>query len=113
MSKPSRRTYRPEQKAELLRKHHLEKVPVSDLCNAEELQPSVFYSWQRQLFERAPGAFEAASKSGSSREKELEAKLAEAEARAAKLEAKLAKKDSVIAEISAEYVDLKKELGVP
>jgi uncharacterized coiled-coil protein SlyX len=29
------------------------------------------------------------------------------------LEAKLAKKDSVIAEISAEYVQLKKELGEP
>ena len=30
-----------------------------------------------------------------------------------RLEAKLAKKDSVIAEISAEFVQLKKELGEP
>lgn len=112
MSKRSRRNHRPAQKADLLRKHHLEKVPVSDLCNAEQLQPSVFYGWQRQLFAQAEAVFEAGAKAGgSAREKELQAQLAEAEARAARLEAKLAKKDAVIAEISAEYLDLKKELG--
>jgi uncharacterized coiled-coil protein SlyX len=42
----------------------------------------------------------------SSRERELEEKVT-------KLEAKLTRKDSVIAEISAEYVQLKKELGEP
>ena len=35
------------------------------------------------------------------------------EAKIAQLEAKLAKKDAVIAEISEEYVKLKKELGEP
>ena len=43
----------PEQKAALLRRHHVEKVPVSTICDEEELQPSVFYDWQRELFERA------------------------------------------------------------
>jgi hypothetical protein len=42
----------------------------------------------------------------SSREKELEARIAQ-------LEAKLAKKDAAIADISEEYVKLKKELGEP
>jgi hypothetical protein len=66
----------------------------------------VFYQWQRQVFENLAGAFgtPAATNGASKREKELAARTKE-------LEAKLAKKDNVIAEISAEYVQLKKELG--
>jgi uncharacterized coiled-coil protein SlyX len=41
-----------------------------------------------------------------SREQELEAKIAG-------LEAKLARKDAIIAEVSEEYVRLKKALGAP
>lgn len=64
-------------------------------CDDLMLQPSLFYLWQRQLFENADKAFTDAKEatSPSSREKQLEAKLAA-------LEAKLARKDSVIAEIS-------------
>ena len=106
-SKRSRRHFTTEQKVALLKRHLVDKVPVSDLCNEEELQPSVFYQWQRQLFENLAGAFMTpASEGPSKREKELVAKAKE-------LEAKLAKKDNVIAEISAEYVQLKKELGAP
>jgi transposase len=106
MSKRTRRRHSSEQKAALLKRHHLDKVPVSDLCNENKLQPSVFYDWQRQLFAKADAVFEAPKPGASSREKELEARVAQ-------LEAKLAKKDAVIAEISEEYVNLKKELGEP
>ena len=105
--KRSRRHFTTEQKVALLKRHLVDKVPVSDLCDEEELQPSVFYQWQRQLFENLAGAFTTPADEGpSKREKELAAKTKE-------LEAKLAKKDNVIAEISAEYVQLKKELGEP
>ena len=105
--KRSRRHFTTEQKVALLKRHLIDKVPVSDLCDEEELQPSVFYQWQRQLFENLAGAFATpASEGPSKREKELVAKTKE-------LETKLAKKDNVIAEISAEYVQLKKELGEP
>ena len=50
--------------------------------------------------------FDVTKQGGSSREKELEARVAQ-------LEAKIAKKDAVIAEISEDYVKLKKELGEP
>lgn len=107
MPKRIRRNHTSEQKAALLKRHHLEKVPVSNLCDEHKLQPSVFYNWQRQLFENAPAVFDGSKKDGpSKREQELEARLAQ-------LEAKLAKKDAVIAEISEEYVKLKKELGEP
>jgi transposase-like protein len=55
MSKKSRQHRTPEQNAQLLRRHLVDKVPVSDLCNEHDLQPSVFYRWL-QLFENAPTA---------------------------------------------------------
>jgi transposase-like protein len=106
-SKRSRRHFTTEQKVALLKRHLAEKVPVSDLCNEEELQPSVFYQWQRQVFENLAAAFTTpASEGPSKREKELLTKTKE-------LEAKLAKKDHVIAEVAAELVATKKELGEP
>lgn len=106
MSKRTRRRHSSEQKAALLKRHHLDKVPVSEVCNETKVQPSLFYDWQRQLFANAAVVFDAPKSGVSSREKELEARVAQ-------LEAKLAKKDGVIAEISEEYVKLKKELGEP
>ena len=110
MSEESRRTRRQfstEQKVAILRRHLVDKVPVSDLCNEHKLQPSVLYQWQRQVFDNLAGAFqETAGTATSQREKQLTERVQ-------LLEAKLARKDSVIAEISAEYVQLKKELGEP
>ncbi len=104
MSKKTRQHRTPEQKAQLLRRHVVDKVPVSDLCNEHGIQPSMFYRWLQQLFDNAPAALSSAR--SSSHEQELEQKVAA-------LEQKLSKKDGVIAEISAEYVQLKKELGEP
>lgn len=111
-SRRTRRKHSSEQKAALLKKHHVEKVPVSDVCNEAELQPSLFYIWQRQLFENASTVFDGSGKkSGADDRHEREKR--ELEARIAQLEAKLAKKDAVIAEISEEFVKVKKTLGEP
>jgi hypothetical protein len=37
----------------LLSQHHIDKVPVTTICEGAGLQPSVFYRWQRELVERA------------------------------------------------------------
>ena len=106
MSKPSRRRrFSPEQKAAILRRHMIDKVPVSDLCDEYQIQPSMFYSWQRQVMERLETAL------GSDRRQQRRAHERELEDQVEVLEAKLAKKDRVIAALSAEYVELKKELG--
>ena len=42
MSKRTRRRYSPEQKAVLVRQHVVDKEPVSEICSAAQLQPSVF-----------------------------------------------------------------------
>jgi transposase len=104
MSKPSRRRFTPEQKADLLSRHMVDKVPVSQICNEAQIQPSLFYTWQRDLLAAAPSLFSTTH--SPNREKELEEKIAA-------LEGKLARKDSIIAEVSEEYVKLKKELGEP
>jgi transposase-like protein len=104
----TRRQFTVDQKVALLRRHLVDKTPVSELCNEEGLQPSVFYQWLRQVHDNLGGALVAAAPvpEPSKRERELAAKVAH-------LEERLAKKDGVIAEISAEYVQLKKELGEP
>jgi transposase len=108
MSKKNRRRFSAEQKAAIVRRHLVDKIAVSDLCDEFKIQPSMFYNWQKQVVDNAARAFDADSRERgqSSREAELEQKIAQ-------LEAKLAKKDGIIAEISEEYVTLKKELGEP
>lgn len=107
MSKRTRRKHSSSLKAALLKKHHVEKVPVSDVCDQAEVQPSLFYIWQRQLFENAETALDG-RKGTSGQEKALAARVAELEAQLAKKDAVIAKKDAVIAEISEEYVKEKK-----
>ena len=108
MSEPSRRRrFSPEQKAAILRRHLADKVPVSDLCDEYQIQPSMFYTWQRQVLENLG----AALVTNRSQVHEGRAQQTRLEQRVEWLEAKVAKKDRVIAEISEEYVQLKKECG--
>lgn len=98
----SRRQFSPEQKIQLLREHLLNKVPISTVCEQHEITPTPFYQWQKTFFENGATAF---AKNTSSRA------ASQSEQRIAKLEAKLQRKDEVIAEIMAEHILLKKELG--
>ncbi len=102
MSRKPRRSFTPEQKASILREHLLEKVPVSEVCDKHGLMPTVFYRWQKELFEGA-----AALLAHNNRKPESNALARQNEA----LKAKLAHKDEVIAEIMADHIALKKELG--
>jgi len=97
MPRRSRRSFTADQKAALLRRHYVEKVPISQLCEENDLQPSLFYYWQKQAFENLASAFEPQAQPKS---KELEAKV---EA----LEKQVAKKDEIIAWVAEEHVKLK------
>lgn len=108
MSKKNRRHMSPQKKAELIRAHLVEKKAISDICDENDLQPSVFYGWLRQLMANA----ELALANGKQRKKE-DGREQQLEAKIEQLEAKLAKKDGVIAEISEEFVKVKKTLGEP
>lgn len=108
MSQQKRRKFSAEEKAAILRKHLVDKKPVSDVCDEYDIQPSVFYGWQRQLMENMASALDGGSvgRQRNGREEKLTRKLDA-------LEAKLANKDNVIAEVTEEFVRLKKSLGEP
>jgi|SRR5450432_66290 len=103
MEKRIRRQFSPEDKVRLLRLHLLEGKAVSDICEAEGIQPTLFYLWQKTFFEKGTAAFES---------ERLPSRVArQSEHKIAALEGKLRQKNEVIAEIMEDLVRTKKELG--
>ena len=100
--KQQRRTFSAQQKVAIVKRHLIDGVPISDLCEEHQIQPTLFYQWQRQLFENGATAFE---RKGKPRASTVEQR------RIAKLEAKLATKNEVIAELMEENVQAKEDLG--
>lgn len=103
MKRKKTRQYTPEEKVSILRKYLLDKKPVSEICDEEELQPSVFYRWQKQLFEEGGAAFQSQSS-----EKTQMTKLKQ---KVTMLEEKLQVKNEVLSELMEEHVQLKKKSG--
>jgi transposase len=99
--KKERRNISAQDKVAILRRHLVDKVPVSDLCDEHQIQPAQFYQWQKQFFENGAAAF---GKSGRQK-RDFQAE------RIAALEQKLVQKNEVVAELLQEHVQLKKELG--
>ncbi len=56
--KKQRKHYTPGEKVLILRRHLLEKEPISNLCDELGLRPTVFYRWQKEFFENGAPAFE-------------------------------------------------------
>jgi transposase len=96
-----RRRFTGEEKVAILRRHLVEGVLVSDLCDEHGLNPTMFYRWQKELFENGAAAF---ARRSNGRERKLEEDIA-------RLRTRLAHKDEVIAEIMESHVELKKSLG--
>jgi transposase len=104
MNTPRRHFSGPE-KVAILRRHLLEKTPVSDLCDELDIGPNLFYRWQQEFFERGHAAFD-----GDRRSRAVEDAK---QRRIEQLEAKLQRKNEVLSELMEEYTKLKKELGEP
>src|SRR6185437_14360033 len=68
--KKQRKHYTPEEKVAILRRHLLDKEPISKLCDELGLQPTVFYRWQKEFFENGAVAFEQKRPSNHSAEQE-------------------------------------------
>ena len=100
MRKP-RKNYTPVEKVAILRRHLIDHVPVSDLCDEHQLSPTLFYLWQKQFFENGPAAFE---RKNAAPEGHLHRTIAA-------LRDKLQRKNEVVAELMEEHIKLKKELG--
>ena len=99
-----RRSFSGAEKMAILREHLIERGPISEVCDKHGLQPTVFYGWQKKLFEEGAAVFEQ-SRAKTPRQEAVEQR------RIAFLEAKLRNKDEVMAERLGEHVALKKSLG--
>ena len=99
--KKQRKRYSAEEKVTALRRHLLEGVAVSTLCDELGLQPTMFYRWQKELFENAAAAFQPKARAQQQAQQE----------RITYLEQKIQRKDEVLAELMAEHLALKKSLG--
>jgi transposase len=104
MNKPRRHFSGPE-KVAILRRHLLDKTPVSNLCDEFGIAPNLFYRWQKEFFENGHAAFDNDRKSKTVEDAK--------ERKIVQLEAKLQRKNEVIAELMEEHTQLKKELGEP
>jgi transposase len=101
--KQSRRHFSAQEKAAIVKRHLVEGIAISALCDEFHINPTQLYQWQRQLFEHAHLAFDNGRKSKAvedHRQKKIE-----------QLEAKLARKNEVMAELMEAHTLLKKELG--
>jgi transposase len=54
-----RKHFTPEEKVAIMRRHLVDKVPVSELCEELSLRPTVFYRWQKERFENGAAAFQS------------------------------------------------------
>lgn len=102
MSKQRRRHLSAEEKVKILRLHLLEGKAISAVCEEPGIQPSLFYTWQKQFFENGARAFDGgpADRAESRLEKQVQY-----------LEQRLARKHEVLSELMEEHIRLKKECG--
>jgi transposase-like protein len=98
-----RRHFSGADKVAILKRHLIDKIPISDLCDEHGIQVSQFHQWQRQFFENGRAAFDNGRKSKAvedAQQKKIE-----------QLEAKLQRKNEVMAELMEAHTQLKKDLG--
>src|SRR5581483_9768649 len=98
-----RRHFSGAEKVAILKRHLLDKVPVSDLCDELQLYPHQVYAWLKEFFEHGHAAFDNGRKSKAiedAKDKKIE-----------QLEAKLTRKNEVMAELMEAHTQLKKALG--
>jgi transposase len=98
-----RKHYTAEEKVAVLRRHLLDKMPVSELCEELSLKPTVFYRWQKEFFENGAAAFQV--------QERPRRQVEEKQKRIEFLEKKVQTKDEVLAELMAEHIALRKTLG--
>ena len=98
-----RRHFSGAEKVAILKRHLIDKVPISNLCDEHKLYPNQFYGWLKDFFENGHAAFENGRKSKAvedAKDKKIE-----------QLQAKLTRKNEVMAELMEAHTELKKSLG--
>ena len=103
MSKQQRRHFSGPEKVAILKRHLLDKVPISDLCDEHGLYPNQVYGWLKEFFENGHLAFDNGRKSKAVEDAK--------DQKIQQLQAKLTRKNEVMAELMEAHTELKKSLG--
>ena len=102
MMSVTRKKYLPAKKVEILREHLKNKVSVSEVCEKYDIQPNLFYRWEKQLFEGGIDTFsQIHSKNGVGKDS----------TQLKKIKQTVQKKDEVISWLTEENIKLKKTYG--
>ena len=102
MNKP-RRHFSGADKVAILKRHLVEKVPVSDLCDQVDIYPTQFYAWLKEFFDNGHVAFDNGRKSKAVEDAQ--------QTKIQLLEAKLVRKNEVMAELMEALTEEKKRTG--
>jgi transposase-like protein len=100
-----RRHFTGAEKVAILKRHLVDKVAISDLCDELNTYPNQLYGWLREFFENGHAAFDNGRKSKAvedAKDKKIE-----------QLQAKLMRKNEVMAELMEALTEQKKSLGEP
>src|SRR5205823_13470222 len=94
-----RRHVGPHERIAALKRHLLEGVPVSTICDELGIAPTVFYRWQKELFENGHILVENSRHAKAVEDANIE--------KIQKLEAKLQRKNEVMGELMEAHTQLK------
>jgi transposase-like protein len=100
-----RKRWTGEEIVTVIRRHLVDKVELSKLCEETGCCPSQVFRWEKQFFEGGAKVFDR--KPAETRE------IERWKARAETAEQKVHQKDAVLAELMIEHVILKKKAGDP
>lgn len=103
--KKQRRHFSGAEKVAIIKRHLVEKIPVSQLCDEANIAPTLFYRWLKDFFDNGHRAFDN-GRSAKAAEGVKDRKIEQ-------LESKIQRKNEVLAELMEEHTQLKKELGEP
>ena len=103
-----RQSYTPEEKITILKRHLIGHENVSDICEQLSLHPNQFYKWQSELFSEGSVVFVRKSSPHK-----VSHELKRFEEEKARFTRTIDNKDKVIAEITEDYVRLKKKIWDP
>ena len=107
----NRRKFTAQQKAEIVRRHLKDKVPISSLAEEQAIQPTQIYQWVAMVLDQADRAFEKTGGSNSASRRAAERTADLKDQKIKRLEEKLVDKNEVIAELMEENVKAKKANG--
>ncbi|QDV85250.1 transposase [Planctomycetes bacterium TBK1r] len=103
MSRRKRRSFTDTQKADAVRRHLNDQIPVSQIADELDVQPTMIHNWIKTAMAQIENAF--------SSPRSAKAQAAKQDAQIQKLQDKLDTKNEVIAELMEENIRAKKENG--